>query len=287
MRLALVTCRELSTPIAEDLILIEALESMGAQVKLAVWDDPSVDWASYEMAVLRTAWDYHLKFELFTAWLVSAENATRVVNSPNLIRWNWKKSYLLELAEKGVPVVETMYFSIGSACHLQIGSDSPVVIKPAIGATAYRTQVFDPAQRLEAKDHFNTLLAEGDVMIQPYLSEIETEGEISLVFFGGKFSHAARKYPAMGDYRVQTEHGGRSIPVEPTSRELAVAERAIAATPEVPVYARVDLVGIEEPKLIELEMIEPELFFPLYPDSAATLANLLVRTAPSFTQVEA
>ena len=204
---------------------------------------------------------------------------TTLLNPLEVLRWNANKRYLRDLSEAGVPIVPTVFAASGALVNSirEQREWGTVVIKPAVAAGAYETLVFDLSEAAEhAQTHLDRLTAKGEALVQPYLDAITVEGETSLVYFEGEFHHAVRKVPQTGDFRVQIEFGGRYTVVEPRAAQLDVAERAIAQAPVLPLYARVDLVEVGgDPHIMELELIEPELFFLFVPESSITFADLL------------
>ncbi len=270
------TASNLAFPDPESHLLVSALEERGVSSAIRSWSEP-YDWASASLVVLRSTWDYHRRVEEFLAWAGSVARATRLVNPLPVVEWSARKSYLLDLDERDVPIVPTVLLRRGSAAdlsaHEKLGDT--VVVKPAVGANASgaaRGRRDDPS----VVKQLSELLRAGDALLQPFVPSIATRGESSLIFFGGVFSHAVIKRPRAGDYRVQHDHGGVAAPYEPSRRELAVASDALAAAPGRTAYARVDLVEHEGvPVVMELELIEPELFLPLAPGSAARFAKVL------------
>jgi glutathione synthase/RimK-type ligase-like ATP-grasp enzyme len=257
VRLALATSSDLPDGDPDDARLPETL---GGEFR--VWDDPGVDWAGYDLVLVRSTWDYVDRREEFLAW---AASVPRILNPPSVLRWNTDKRYLAELALTGLPVVPTTFVEPGGAVELP---DGEVVVKPAVSAGARDTARHDdPAA---ARAHVERLLARGaTVMVQPYLARVDEEGETGLVFFGGAYSHAFSKGPllARGEApRDAPELVGEEIGArEPAPEQLALAERVVAAAQErlgPLAYARVDILpGPEGPVLIELELTEPSLWF--------------------------
>lgn len=263
----------------EDFTLIDALTALGVTAKLVAWDDPDFEWMQASHVLIRTTWDYHLRLGEFMEWLDRVSARSTVWNSPALIRWNCDKRYLLELEAAGVPIVATHLateeLDVSAAC-LALGWES-IVIKPSVAAGAYETLVFElPSHAGPAQSHYDRLRQKGPVLLQPYIDGITVEGETSLVYFDGIFSHAVKKQPKAGDFRVQIEFGGKYTVVQPTDAQTETADRIIAALPEVPLYARIDLVDVGgRPSLMELELIEPELFFLFVPEAAVELADMI------------
>ncbi|CAB4932984.1 unannotated protein [freshwater metagenome] len=279
LEIALITGSATAMPVPdpESHLLVAALAERGVRASLVPWDDRR-DWSGVPLVLCRTPWDYVGRAEEFLAWARSTGEATRLLNPAGLIGWNLHKRYLAELAERGVPVVPTTVLrrsASASSRAAALAVDGDAVIKPAISGGAMGT-VRVPARTDEARDHLTGLLRDGDALVQPYLPEVEG-GEVSLVLFAGGFSHAVRKQPAAGDFRVQEEHGGVVLPHEPTAAELAVARRVLEALPWPSTYARIDLVTTADgPLLMEAELIEPELFLRAVPEAAGRFADVLV-----------
>lgn len=255
--------------------IIAALARRGVHAELHPWNGP-FPFASAPLVVCRTTWDYLSDIAGFRSWIAAVGTVTALENPPELIAWNLHKSYLVHLARAGVPVIETCVLSAGASDGQRsaaLAAFAEVVIKPAIsgGAVgALRAVGGDPA----AAAHLDRLLTRGDALIQPYEPAI-AGGEVSLIYFGGEYSHAVRKTPDRADWRVQVHHGGVNMPYEPRDEELAVGASVLAALPAPPLYARIDLVGGRAPKLMEAELIEPELFLGLAPRAAGRYASVL------------
>jgi len=234
-----------------------------------------VDWSAFDAALIRSTWDYHDVVDDFLAWVRRAAQATRLHNPVRLIEWNAHKRYLVDLEAAGLPVVPTALVTRADPESMTNIADrrgwSAVVVKPAVSAGAKATgryDVGDPAGERALRG----VLATGDALVQPYLTEVESHGETSLVVIGGHVTHAVSKLPSTGDFRVQAHFGGAERAVEPTPSEKELAGQALAAvSPFGPVtYARVDCVTVDgQPRLMELEVIEPALYLSFGPMSAA------------------
>lgn len=274
-----------------------ALRDRGATVHEPVWRDADVDWSRYDLAVVRTTWDYSSRRDAFVAWATEVGEVTTLLNPPDVLRWNSHKSYLLELEERGAPVVPTAWLGQGdrvSVRELLAARDwTRAVIKPAVGAGAggICRVALDPDRGAThespaterspaaAQRHLDALLEVGDVMIQPFLSTVSGRGELSVVVVDGQVSHAVRKHPADGDFRVQSTHGGRYT-AEPVDPDVAALARwVVDATDADLLVARVDLIEDESgtQQLMELELIEPDLLFSIVPEAAAPVADAIMR----------
>jgi hypothetical protein len=272
-RVAFVTCGELPALDPDDRLVIAPLAARGIEAEPAIWDDPGVDWARYDLAVLRSAWDYPPRRDAFVEW---AHAVPRLANPAPVISWNTDKSYLAALASAGVPVVPTEWLPPGTPWTPRAEAGE-VVLKPSISAGSKDTgryDLADPLHRRLAAELVERLHEAGrSVMLQPYLPAVDTRGETALLYFGGRYSHAIRKGPLLtgpdlgfeGLYKEE-QISARSA----TPAELAIAEAALAQVPGDPLYARVDLIPGPSgaPLVVELELAEPSLFLG-YADGAA------------------
>ena len=280
-RIALATAAKLPTLNDDDRLLIAALAELGHAAAPAVWDAPDVCWEEFQGVVVRSCWDYHHRLEEFLAWVTRLERAgVPLWNLPAVLRWNSHKGYLRDLAARGVPIVPTRWLArgrrVGLAQLLRDEHWSDAVVKPAVSASATDTWRTSVATAGADQSRLEDLLRVGDVMVQPFIDEVCDPGEWSIMFFGGRFSHAVLKRPAEDDYRVQWEFGGTAVTMAPPSRLLADAQAVMAAVPGHPLYARVD--GVERDgglMLMELELIEPHLFLGWDADATGRLAVAL------------
>jgi len=262
----------------EDGAVVSALAAQGLRVTRLAWDDPDMDWGQTRSVLFRTTWDYFERWSEFSAWLDTVRPLTRLINPDALITWNLDKRYLIALAEQGVSVVPTRFIPRADPASLadRLAAEgwSEAVVKPAIsggGRDTFRVPV--PVSAADAA-RTRALIDAEDVLLQPFLPSILSAGEVSLIVIDGAVTHAVRKVAAAGEFRVQDDHGGRVLAHTPAPDEIAVAEAAIAACSPRPVYARVDLVRMPDgvPAIMELELVEPELFFRFAPHAAPRLA---------------
>jgi Cof subfamily protein (haloacid dehalogenase superfamily) len=273
--LVLVTSSQMPKPDPESGLVIAALADLGIHAELRPWDEP-YPFAGVPLVVCRTPWNYFNHVRAFLGWATGVAAATAFANPIELVRWNAHKSYLLELEASGVPVVPTRLVSrrASPAERAQaLAFSTELVIKPAVSGGAQgalRTDAHDP----RALAHLSALLEHGEALVQPFLPEVGG-GEVSLVYLQGEFSHAVRKTPGAGDYRVQAQFGGTVAVHQPVRAELALGAVALSALPAAPLYARIDMVGDDEPRVMEAELIEPELFLPLVPGAAQRYAQCL------------
>ena len=319
MQLALVTGTGPAFIGSVDGPLVAALGRRGVRVDAPRWDDDAIDWERYDAAVVRTTWDYTGRRDAFVAWAGDVARVTSLWNPADVLRWNTHKSYLIELEERGAPVVPTAWLGQGDDIdlvallaargwdravlkptvgagsdglaridvHRTDGADAPGELAPAEpvtppgapvpgGVAPRRPPVLGPAA---GQRHLDVLLAAGDVMVQPFLASIETRGELSVIVVDGQVTHAVRKLPTGGDYRIQEEFGGRAERVDPSPEETALARWIVDATGAELLVTRVDLVADEvgAPQLAELEATEPDLFLRVVPGAAEPLADAIVR----------
>jgi glutathione synthase/RimK-type ligase-like ATP-grasp enzyme len=275
-RIAIATCTGYAGLKGDDDLLLEALRERGAEAVSVAWDERDVDWSGFDLCLVRSTWDYHEKYAEFLGWTRRVEAATVLRNPADLIAWNSDKRYLRELAEQGIRTVPTVWVGRGSDVELEAilaeqGWDEAVV-KPVVDLGAKNLR---RARRGEGSDALEAVLQRHDAMVQPFLPSLEGQGETSLIFIAGAFSHAVQKRPAAGDFRVQSIWGGTAISVDPDPRQLQLAKKALAILDETPIYARVDLVigPDDRPCLIELELIEPNLYLSTAPAAAKRLAD--------------
>ncbi len=277
---------------AADAALVDALARRSIAVEQPAWRDTSIDWSRYDLAVVRTTWDYVEDRDAFVAWALAAERATTLCSSADVLRWNTHKGYLIELEERGAPVVATAWLAAGDKVALDEllaqRQWSTAVLKPAVGAGSSGLQLVSAADPY-GQDALDALLAAGDVLIQPYLEAVEKRGELSVVVVEGAASHAVRKIPQDGEFRVQEQYGScyRAEALSLQVRHLA--EWIVAATGHDLLVARVDLLEGDDGtlQLVELEATEPDLYFSVVPDAAEVLAEAIcarVASAASTTE---
>ena len=268
----------------DDQIAADALAARGVQVVPVVWSRsprPPVD-----ALVVRSTWDYHRRPAEFAAWLAELEQSGLPVHNPvPVLRWNMNKRYLRELEQKGLAVTATAWVEhepVRLEELLQERGWDDVVVKPAVSCNGWRTFRSNRARAAEDEAAFQLAKSAGAVMVQPFVSMIANEGEWSLIYIRGRYSHAALKQPRDGGFMVQPDHGGRSEAAIPTSCMLEDAERILATAPGPTLYARVD--GVRNGRrfiLMELELLEPHLFFALRPQAAREFAEGLLGDGPS------
>lgn len=280
---ALATSAEHADLIEDDQALRSSLEHRGAQVTAAVWNDPAVDWAGFDTVVIRSTWDYIDHLDAFLAWTRQVAAVTRLHNFPAVVAWNAHKGYLDELHAFGLPVVPTRLLRQGEAVTLdqvlRRQGWGLAVVKPAVSAGARDTVRVALRDVAEHQAFFDGLLARGDVLVQPYVESVTQGGERSLMFFEGRYSHAVRKVAAEGDFRVQPQFGGVITADQPPQKVKDLARSILERAEVDTLYARVDLVRIGEKwKLLELELIEPLLFFSTDQRAVHRFADAILAT---------
>jgi O-ureido-D-serine cyclo-ligase len=297
--IALVTARE-ALALDEDLPpLVAALCERGAEVDTPCWDDPDIDWSRYDVAVIRSTWDYADRVDEFLGWTERVDTLTRLFNPAAILRWSTDKHYLRDLARAGVPVVPTRFAEPGEVPEYALasflgggtgalsvgraGGFDEFVIKPAIGAGSRDAARYRRDEAPRAAAHLGRLLEAGrSALLQPYLRRVDDVGETALVYLDGRFSHAICKAALLrpGAEFVSGLFAPETISArQPGADEMAVAAAACAAiATDPPLYARIDLIrdGDGRPVVLELELAEPSLFFTFAPGSAGRFARAIL-----------
>jgi glutathione synthase/RimK-type ligase-like ATP-grasp enzyme len=277
LKVALVTSSAKDQDDFDDPPLREAFEAHGHHPRTTGWDDAEVDWARFDVALIRSTWDYFKRREEFLAWTERVGALTRLYNPPETVRWNTHKFYLRELASKGVPIVPTAFVEQGSRADLPALMEArgwkAVVIKPAVSADSFATVRAEREGPEEGQRHLDEHLPARDMLVQAYLPTVVEPGERCLIVIDGRVSHAVRKRSLfLGGRHAGPE--GLAVPVAPD--EADAARRVLGHLgPRPPLYARVDLLRDESglPRLMELELVEPSLFFAEGPGSAERLVE--------------
>ena len=281
MRIVLATCRSKPALTPSDALLAAELERAGATVVAAPWDTVAPAGEYPATVCLRSTWDYHRRWTEFRAWVAGFPDRTGGLWNPAAtVLWNADKLYLRDLEAAGIALPRTRWFEPGERADVEtiLGQwNLPrAVLKPRISATAFGTYLVS-ADRTLSEEEWKPSEASGG-LIQAFVPEVASQGEISLVYVDGAFSHAVRKRPAGGDFRVQGDFGGTVDGVAPSRGVGGFGDAVLAAVSRPWLYARVDLVETDRgPVLMELELIEPDLF--LTPAAAARLAAALLARA--------
>jgi len=261
---------------------IPPLEALGWTVECVPWRGPGRDWSRYDAVYIAAPWDYTEAPDAFLATLGAIEaSGALLVNPLALVRWNLDKRYLQDLERRGVATVPSLWCerfgdATPDAWFGELGADR-LVVKPRIGANAERTYVLDGPPAPMPAGTLARAFAQRPFIVQPFIAAIRTEGEYSLFYLGGKLSHAIRKLPKAGDFRVQEEHGADIRPATPDADLVAAGDVALAAVDPVPAYARADFVRGADGRflLMELELIEPSLYLRMDPGAPGRFAAAL------------
>ncbi|MCP9745677.1 RimK family alpha-L-glutamate ligase [Lacihabitans sp. CS3-21] len=259
-KIAIATYDKLPDLTFNDQLLIPIFRENGYTVSPEIWDDSEVDWSSFDIVLIRSTWDYYLKPVEFKNWISQFINSkTRLINSAEMVLKNSHKFYLKELANKGVSIIPTIFSSEKIELE-KLKMWEKIVIKPAVSAGSHETEIFEV--NMLTQEVLDNKTRTGDWLVQPFLEEIKDAGEISMLFFGGNFSHAIQKVPKSGDFRVQKQFGAQYLKFEPSTTLLSIAKNIVEIAGKESVYARIDGVITQNGFLLmEVEMIEPDLFF--------------------------
>jgi glutathione synthase/RimK-type ligase-like ATP-grasp enzyme len=285
LRICFVSCARWPAVSESDAFVQRALEARDAAVETRPWNGPGVRFEGFDAVVFRSNWDYHHHPDAFLAWLARGEAAGLPLwNRPRLVRWNFTKRYLQDLEAAGLPVVPTAILEEDAAealPALMAARGWPLaVVKPLVSASAHDTTLVPAAEAAVVAQAIAAGRVRRPVMVQPFVEEIRREGEWSLVFIDGALTHAVLKHPAAEDFRVQGHYGGRAAAARPDTALVAVGRRALDALPEPALYARVDgVVTARGFVVMEVEVHEPGLFFPLAPAAAEVFAEAILRRA--------
>jgi len=277
--IALVTCVELPDPDRDMAPLEAAVRAAGLSCAVVAWDDPSVDWSRFRLTLLRATWNYPLMRDAFLDWAARVDAVSRLWNPLALVRWSSHKRYLLDLEARGIPITPTVLVPQGSGLTLGEIVDArgwdEVVVKPAVSAGSYRTIRTSLTRLRQGEEHLRDLVAERDVLVQRYLPSVEGPGERAIVWIDGALTHAVRKSPRFEGDREQVSPMAMSI----APAEAALAERALATVDMPMLYGRVDVAPGPDgrPVVMELELVEPSLFFPQSPAALDRMVRALAR----------
>lgn len=281
MKIALLTCEKLPELTTYDQQLIPELAKANITATAVIWDDKNVDWNDFDYLVFRNTWDYFEKEAQFNLWLDHIEKSgIRTLNSLDVIKNNKHKFYLREMEKQGVKIIPTVF--IDKTDELDLHKIIPshwkkAVIKPAFSAGSYQTEVFELAEIEKINTEYKSIASQKELLLQEFMPEIQTLGETSFIFFNKKFSHAVNKKPVAGDFRIQVQFGGQYTLVEPSPILIDKAQKIVNTFNGDLLYARVDGIVIEnELHLMEVECIEPDLYFNLSAGSLQRFVNAIV-----------
>ena len=265
----------------EDDLVVEACRSCGLRVTRKAWDDPLVNWSMTKAILFRSTWDYFDRFDSFSQWLNDVSLKTKLFNSKALIQWNIDKHYLTDLSQSGVAIPKTHFIERGSKLPLKTIFTSldwsKAVLKPCVSGAGRHTYLIENTSVKSYESIFKVLIAQEDMMLQEFQENIVAQGEISMMVFNGKFTHAVLKKAKAGDFRVQDDFGGTVHEYRPSQEEIDFTLKAVNACNELPLYARVDIFYDNNNHLAlgELELVEPELWFRLNTNAASVLAHAI------------
>lgn len=262
-----------------DHLLIEPLAERGWQVEMVAWDD-QVNWNRFDAVLIRSPWDYMDRMEAFMTVLQAIDaSSARLENPLEIVRWNVDKYYLADLAQRGCPIVPTIFEQSLDVMHIHKAFDAfktdRLVIKPTISASAFNTFPVTKADLHGQQERVIAAFQSRVAMLQPFVEAVTSEGEYSLFYFNNQLSHTILKTPKAGDFRVQEEYGADLIGIEADAALIAAGQNTMQAIGQKLLYARVDLVRMPDNSfaLMELELIEPSLYFNMDPHSAERFAD--------------
>lgn len=265
----------------EDELVMNALKKFNLKVDKKDWNDAVFDWSTTRSVIFRSTWDYFDKFDEFKIWLNKIKNQCFLINSHEIISWNVDKHYLLDLQNKGIPIPESIFIpknkSIDLSSLMNKNQWDEIVVKPTISGAAKNTYRLKEEDLSSFQNKWENLISQEDFIIQEFQKQVISKGEVALMVFGGKYTHAVLKQAKKGDFRVQDDFGGSIATYNPDKEMIKLAEKSVQTMSPVPAYARVDVIWNNKSELVvsELELIEPELWFRLNPHAADVLAKYI------------
>lgn len=281
MKIAILTCEKLPDLNPEDQKIIPALANHNIEAAAAIWSDKTINWTDYDYLIFRNTWDYFEKETEFKIWLEQIEKlGIKTLNPIEIIKQNIHKFYLRELEQQGITILPTVF--IDKTEHLDLAQLIPshwkkAVLKPAFSAGSYLTEVFEISEIQEISEKYKNIASEKELLLQEFMPKIQTLGETSFIFFNKKFSHAVNKKPVDGDFRVQSLFGGQYTLVHPKPELIEKAKKIVSTFPDHLLYARVDGIIINnELHLMEIECIEPDLYFNLSENALQRFVNAIL-----------
>lgn len=276
-RLVFLTCDNMEGYVTDDDLTLPLLKKAGYSVDVLSWTT-NCDWSVYTAAVVRTTWDYTLRLNEFLEKMTLISSQTRLINCLETIQWNSRKSYLKDLQDWGLKTIPTEFSwpqDWGSLFDQWKTGD--IMAKPQVGANSAGTHVITPGN-IPTSPLFNE-----SPLIQPFRKGVLTDGELSFHFFNGKFSHLVRKFPKVGDYRVQEEHGGTILSETPSAKDLEDATHIYQTIEhklkQPSLFHRIDVVHNEkkEMEIMEVELVEPSLYFRTHKDAPVNFVKALTK----------
>jgi len=284
-RCAYLTMDDISGFVSDAELSFAPMAELGWAVEMVPWQSDA-DWDDYDLVYICTPWDYQHDVAGFLDVLAAIEaSSAHLVNSLDLVRWNLEKTYLRELEMRGADIVPSRFFGRFDAEQVadcfDLHATGTIVVKPVVGANSDNIFVLTRPLPANVIDELGRVFAERPFFVQPFVESVRSEGEYSLFFFGGEYSHAILKKPKPGDFRTQEEHGADILSVEAPAALVETARRVLGVVSPQPVYVRADFVRDTGQRflLMELEMIEPALYFRTDPESARRFASALTRAA--------
>ncbi|MFT6267517.1 MAG: glutathione synthase/RimK-type ligase-like ATP-grasp enzyme [Alphaproteobacteria bacterium] len=282
-RCAFLTTKNLEEFFIYDDLVKPHLADLGWQVDDVSWHNKDVDYSQYDVVIVRSTWDYQAYAESFMQTLTHIDSSkTRLENPLALMQWNVSKCYLKDLESKGVAILPTVWLDCFDSKEIQAAfrhfATSEIIIKPLVSANADFTYRLTEEDFLFKQQSIKSDLQNRSIMLQAFEKTILDKGEYSLFYFDGEYSHTINKVPASGDFRVQEEHGGQLESIEPTKAMRSLAQKTLNALPENALYARIDM--LETPKglaIIEVELIEPSLYFNMDEESPKRFAKAIIK----------
>ena len=265
----------------EDRLVQDALESENLKIIKKDWNDSNFNWSKTKTALFRSTWDYFDQFSNFQKWLHHVNNQCVLINSFDQIKWNLDKHYLQDLKSWGLPIPESIFVNKDSNTDLKNIVEQKnwkhIVVKPTVSGAARHTYNLKNEEIESFQSKWIKLTNGEDFIIQEFQNNVIKKGEIAVMIFGGEFSHAILKKAKKGDFRVQDDFGGTVQIINPSKEIIQLAERTIKKLKPTPIYARVDIIlnNDNQPVIMELELIEPELWFRFKEDSAKKLGALV------------
>jgi hypothetical protein len=279
--IALLTCRQLPEPDPDEALTLAAFAEAGIEAQMLAWDAPSVPPDRFSLCLIRSTWNYIWHLPAFLAWLASAAAVTQLVNPLPVVRWNVHKRYLRALEAGGLAVTPTLWFTCGESADLapaRARGWQDVVIKPSVSAGSFATRRFGAHEAADAERFLSNLVAERDVMVQPYVAAVARGGERALVWIDGEVTHAVAKQPR---FAADAEAVSPATAPTPAEREFVAQTLALVPPPlrETLLYARIDVFVGEDGSLMlsELELVEPSLFLAQHPPALAALVEAVRR----------
>lgn len=280
---AFLTLDEVGDFVIDDEHAITPLEALGWSVSTLSWRQTQIPWGHFDAVIIRSTWDYQDDVDAFLAVLETISRESSLANPIDLVRWNYEKSYMRDLASKGVKIIPTLFperITVeGFADWFEQHQSDQLVIKPVVGANgddAYRVSKDMDRRRLE---EIVMRYRNKSAQVQPFMPSILDEGEYSLFYFSGVFSHAIVKVPARGEFLSQEEHGAEILALEPEQQLRKRGRQALQAIGETPLYARIDFARDDSGDfaLMEQELIEPSLYLRMHPKAPERFARAIDR----------